>query len=94
MAYIGQPIQVSIHKRKPETVVHESQSKLSSLTSYSGISGGVPCNLFTIWEPIFNDECNISNEEAWKRIAEQEARTQPSTLQTFLLGLTRNIYNN
>jgi CubicO group peptidase (beta-lactamase class C family) len=35
----------------------------------SGLPGSVPCNMFTIWQPIFNDGCDITNEEAWRRLA-------------------------
>ncbi len=38
----------------------------------SGLSGATPCDFFSIWEPILGTECDITNEEAWKRIKNQK----------------------
>lgn len=37
----------------------------------SGLGGGTPCDFFSLLEPILNDQCDITNEEAWKRIREE-----------------------
>ncbi|KAL6042455.1 Beta-lactamase [Balamuthia mandrillaris] len=44
----------------------------SLASQVSGLAGGTPCDFFTLFEPIWNNACDITNEEAWRRISEQQ----------------------
>jgi hypothetical protein len=51
-----------------------------SATIDSGLGGATPCNFFTLWEPILGDACDISNEEAWKRVSSSPVRLVTSPI--------------
>jgi len=38
----------------------------------SGLQGSIPCNYFSILEPVLDDGCDITNEEAWRRLSEED----------------------
>ncbi len=79
MENFGQPDQVLLAHILPFLLQSDCTHTQPSFTLLmekwcygSGLSGATPCDFFSIWEPILGTQCDITNEEAWKRINNQK----------------------